>query len=95
MFTGPQHTLTLRGNLRFSEVMPTDGDTGLKLVVPKLQVVDWDNEPPSIAAQAGKPDADPFDLLCPLALNASVLTRRQPLRSGGATTKSNKDTTLL
>jgi type I restriction enzyme R subunit len=32
---------------------------------------------PSVAAQAGKPDADPFDLLCHLAFNAPVLTRRQ------------------
>src|ERR1035438_7929301 len=32
---------------------------------------------PQVAAQAGKPDADPFDLLCHLAFNAPVLTRRQ------------------
>jgi type I restriction enzyme R subunit len=31
----------------------------------------------SVALQAGKPDADPFDLLCHLAFNAPVLTRRQ------------------
>jgi type I restriction enzyme R subunit len=31
----------------------------------------------TVAAQAGKPDADPFDLLCHLAFNAPVLTRRQ------------------
>jgi len=31
----------------------------------------------SVAAQAGQPDADPFDLLCHLAFNAPVLTRRQ------------------
>jgi type I restriction enzyme R subunit len=30
-----------------------------------------------VAAQAGKPDADPFDLLCHLAFNAPVFTRRQ------------------
>jgi type I restriction enzyme R subunit len=30
-----------------------------------------------VAAQAGKPEADPFDLLCHLAFNAPVLTRRQ------------------
>jgi type I restriction enzyme, R subunit len=30
-----------------------------------------------IAMQAGKPDADPFDLLCHLAFNAPMLTRRQ------------------
>ena len=30
-----------------------------------------------LALQAGKPDADPFDLLCHLAYNAPVLTRRQ------------------
>jgi len=32
---------------------------------------------PQVATQAGKPDADPFDLLCHLAFNAPVLTRRQ------------------
>jgi type I restriction enzyme R subunit len=32
---------------------------------------------PTLAYQAGKPDADPFDLLCHLAFNAPVLTRRQ------------------
>jgi len=31
----------------------------------------------AVAAQAGKPDADPFDLLCHLAFDAPVLTRRQ------------------
>ncbi len=31
----------------------------------------------TVAAQTGKPDADPFDLLCHLAFNAPVLTRRQ------------------
>ena len=31
----------------------------------------------SLAQQAGKPEADPFDLLCHLAFNAPVLTRRQ------------------
>ena len=31
----------------------------------------------SVAAQASQPDADPFDLLCHLAFNAPVLTRRQ------------------
>jgi len=31
----------------------------------------------TVAAQAGKPDADPLDLLCHLAFNAPVLTRRQ------------------
>ncbi len=30
-----------------------------------------------MAAQSGKPDADPFDLLCHLTFNAPVLTRRQ------------------
>ena len=30
-----------------------------------------------VALQAGKPDTDPFDLLCHLAFNAPVLTRRQ------------------
>ncbi len=32
---------------------------------------------PAVAAQAGRPDADPFDLLCHLAFNAPLLTRRQ------------------
>jgi len=31
----------------------------------------------TVAAQTGKPDADPFDLLCHLAFNAPMLTRRQ------------------
>jgi type I restriction enzyme R subunit len=31
----------------------------------------------TVAAQAHRPDADPFDLLCYLAFNAPVLTRRQ------------------
>jgi type I restriction enzyme R subunit len=31
----------------------------------------------TVAAQAGKPDADPFDMLCHLAFNAPLLTRRQ------------------
>ncbi len=31
----------------------------------------------TLATQAGKPDADPFDLLCHLAYNAPMLTRRQ------------------
>jgi type I restriction enzyme R subunit len=31
----------------------------------------------TVAAQAGKPDADPFDMLCHLAFNAPVFTRRQ------------------
>jgi type I restriction enzyme R subunit len=31
----------------------------------------------TVAAQAGRPDADPFDLLCHLAYNAPLLTRRQ------------------
>jgi len=31
----------------------------------------------AVAAQAGKPEADPFDLLCHLAFNAPILTRRQ------------------
>ena len=31
----------------------------------------------TLTIQAGKPDADPFDLLCHLAYNAPVLTRRQ------------------
>ena len=36
MFTGPQHTFTLRGsNLRFLQTMPTEADTRRKLGVPK------------------------------------------------------------
>ncbi|MBI2924115.1 MAG: hypothetical protein HYY24_00225 [Verrucomicrobia bacterium] len=31
---------------------------------------------PQVALQAGKPDAAPFDLLCHLAFNARLLTRR-------------------
>jgi type I restriction enzyme R subunit len=31
----------------------------------------------AVATQAGRADADPFDLLCHLAFNAPVLTRRQ------------------
>jgi type I restriction enzyme R subunit len=31
----------------------------------------------AVVAQAGLPDADPFDLLCHLAFNAPALTRRQ------------------
>jgi type I restriction enzyme R subunit len=31
----------------------------------------------TLALQAGKPDADPFDLLCHLAFNGPLLTRRQ------------------
>lgn len=31
----------------------------------------------NVAAQAGQPDADPFDLLCHLAFNAPIFTRRQ------------------
>jgi type I restriction enzyme, R subunit len=31
----------------------------------------------SVAAQTGQRDADPFDLLCHLAFNAPVITRRQ------------------
>jgi len=32
---------------------------------------------PVLAAEAGQPDADPFDLLCHLAYNAPLLTRRE------------------
>ncbi|MEI8290947.1 MAG: DEAD/DEAH box helicase family protein [Verrucomicrobiota bacterium] len=31
----------------------------------------------TLASQAGKPEADPFDLLCHLAYNAPIMTRRQ------------------
>ena len=37
MFTGPQHTLTLRSNLRSPQTMPTEADTCRKWAVPKLQ----------------------------------------------------------
>ncbi len=44
-------------------------------VVEKLEErgIDFDE----LAATAGKPDADPFDLLCHLAYNAPLLTRRE------------------
>jgi type I restriction enzyme R subunit len=57
--------------------MPTEADTCRKLVVPKLQAAGWDNDPHSMVKQAGKPDADPFDLLLHLAFNAPLLSRRQ------------------
>jgi type I restriction enzyme R subunit len=41
------------------------------------QLADRGIDSSTVAAQAGKPDADPFDLLCHLAFNAPVLTRRQ------------------
>jgi type I site-specific restriction endonuclease len=44
-------------------------------VIEVLQDRGIDFQPPAL--QAGKPDADPFDLLCHLAFNAPVLTRRQ------------------
>ena len=40
--------------------MPTEADTCRKLIVHKLQAVNWNNELYSIAGQAGKPEADPF-----------------------------------
>ena len=43
----------------------------------KLQLAGRGIDFPTVAAQAGKPEADPFDLLCHLAFNAPVLTRRQ------------------
>ena len=44
-------------------------------IVAKLKErgIDFD----SLASQAGQPEADPFDLLCHLAFNAPILTRRQ------------------
>src|SRR5438034_11591922 len=39
--------------------------------------VNLDKSLDQVALQAGKADADPFDLLCHLAANAPVLTRRQ------------------
>jgi type I restriction enzyme R subunit len=41
------------------------------------QLADRGIDFPTVAAQAGKPDADPFDLLCHLAFNAPMFTRRQ------------------
>ena len=49
--------------------MPTEACTCRKLVLPKTQTAGWDSEPHSIAAQAGKPDADPPDLLFHFAFN--------------------------
>jgi hypothetical protein len=60
MFTGPQQTLTLKGNLGSPQTMPTEADTGRKLAVPKLQAAGWDNEPHSITAQRW------FDVRCGL-----------------------------
>ena len=62
--------------------MLNEADTCRKYIVPCLQASGWDNDPHSITEQrcfteAGQPDADPFDLLCHLAFNAPVLTRRQ------------------
>jgi hypothetical protein len=54
--------------------MPAEADTYLKVAVPNFQAAGWENEWHSIAAQAGKPDADPFGLLCYLASDAPVLT---------------------
>ena len=31
MFTGPQYTLTLKGNLRFPQTMPTNGELQFRL----------------------------------------------------------------
>jgi type I restriction enzyme, R subunit len=44
-------------------------------IVAKLKErgIDFD----SLASQTGQPEADPFDLLCHLAFNAPILTRRQ------------------
>jgi type I site-specific restriction endonuclease len=66
--------------------MPNEADTCRQFVVPKLQAAGWDNEShsiaergidfPTVAAQAGKPEADPFDLPCHFAFNAPVDTRR-------------------
>lgn len=43
--------------------MGTEADTCRTLITPRLQAAGW--------------DSDAFDLLCPLAFNALVLTRRQ------------------
>jgi len=51
MFTGPQHTWPLRGNLRLLLAMRTEADTCLNLALQELQTAGWDNEPHSIAAQ--------------------------------------------
>jgi hypothetical protein len=72
-----QHTLRLRSNLRCPVTIPTEADTCRKLALPKFQAARWDDEPYSTAAQAGKPDGDPCDLLRHLTFNAPVLTRRK------------------
>ena len=59
MFTGPQHTLTLRGNLSSPQTMPTEADSWQKLAVPKLQTGGWDNEPHSIATKRGLANSRP------------------------------------
>jgi type I restriction enzyme R subunit len=67
--------------------MGTEADTCRTLITPKLRAAGWESDSHSfaergidfshVATQAGQPDADPFDLLCHLAFNAPVLTRRQ------------------
>jgi hypothetical protein len=44
MFTGPQHTLTLRGNLGFPQSMPTEAETCRNLAVPESQAAGRANE---------------------------------------------------
>ena len=40
-----------------------------------------------LAASSGQPDADPFDLLCHLAWNAPLLTRRQRVERAAKATQ--------
>ncbi len=61
--------------------MPIEADTCRKWFVPRLQVAGWDKAPHTIAAEAGKPDAKPFDVLCNLPFNASALACRPKLVS--------------
>src|ERR1019366_1827787 len=60
MFTGPRYMLTLRGNLRFPQTMPTETDICWKLAVPKLQAAVWGNEPHSTAEQQGSTTLQPL-----------------------------------
>jgi hypothetical protein len=49
--------------------MPIEADTCRQPVLPEIQTTGWDSEPYSIAAQVGKPDADPPDVLFHFAFN--------------------------
>jgi hypothetical protein len=49
MFTGPQYTLTLRGNVRLPQTTPTEADTCQEPAVPRLQAAGSEDEPHSDA----------------------------------------------